>query len=459
MAPRQAHVAGSYETRTPPMKFLQWQRSISPSWFTSTSACSSRIVHTPLIFPEGVRDTPTTRAAAVFAFFGVADIPKSCPRCKKGVVLRVRTKTRDGDEYMLRCEEHGKRHFERSLNSHGIVKQIEVGRWMPYLFYVVHLTLQRRLVDVTAELTEAYGNINESTRTRWRRMYQEALRHACEHGGLMEIGGGREIAVFDETTIGTHDNDDEEDLGKLKFSQTRASTKAVNTRVLRKRSDGWSVSKTKRFKKITLPAKTIYKQRVGTSLKYTLSPMPKRKKVTNVYNRGKRGTTKDTRSNSIWLWAAVTVGRGSARYTHGNALKRFTFKILPRKSEAIRNKPRGFEEMSAAISSRIKRGTFLVMDKWLASVKAVKKLGFRHAPAVNHSLGWRDTTTGYHSNDIESENARIKIRFRRIYGKLRITELDMYEYTFSINKGLTITNVMDAFCLMNGGKLKNNLLK
>ena len=92
------------------------------------------------------------------------------------------------------------------------------------------------------------------------------------------------------------------------------------------------------------------------------------------------------------------------------------------------------------------------------SVKAVKKLGFRHAPAVNHSLGWRDTTTGYHSNDIESENARIKIRFRRIYGKLRITELDMYEYTFSINKGLTITNVMDAFSLMNGGKLKNNLL-
>ena len=48
---------------------------------------------------------------------------------------------------------------------------------------------------------------------------------------------------------------------------------------------------------------------------------------------------------------------------------------------------------------------FLVFDGWKSSKAAVETLGYQHAPPVVHDKGWRDRTTGLHSNDIESESA------------------------------------------------------
>ena len=52
-----------------------------------------------------------------------------------------------------------------------------------------------------------------------------------------------------------------------------------------------------------------------------------------------------------------------------------------------------------------------------ASKAATKRLGYRHAPPVNHTAGWRDSATGYRSNDVESENNRIKAWLRKRYSK------------------------------------------
>ena len=109
------------------------------------------------------------------------------------------------------------------------------------------------------------------------------------------------------------------------------------------------------------------------------------------------GTSADTRSNGKWLWAAVTVGCGTQLYTHGNGLSRYTYRILPNKQDAKCGKPRGYDEVKDTILARVAKGSFLVHDKRLASVKAVKSiesLGYWHAPPVNHSSGWRDAATG-----------------------------------------------------------------
>ena len=154
----------------------------------------------------------------------------------------------------------------------------------------------------------------------------------------------------------------------------------------------------------------------------------------------------DTRSNGKWLWAAVTVGRGLEVFTHENEKKRFTFRFLPKKADAQQEKPRGFDEIRDTIKARIKPGSILVNDKWKSTVKAVESLGFKHAPPINHSVEFRDRVTGFHSNDIESENNRLKHWSRIRYGRLSLGELDLHEYSFYINVGRDMKTICRNLC-------------
>jgi len=163
-----------------------------------------------------------------------------------------------------------------------------------------------------------------------------------------------------------------------------------------------------------------------------------------------QGTAADPRSNGRWLWAAVSVGKGKEKWTHENGKKRFTWRILPSMYNAIRNKPRGFEEIRKTIDEHVKKKSILVFDGWPSSEKAAKDLGFQHAPPVVHEVGWRDTETGFHSNDIESENNRLKHWARIRYGALKLTELDLHEYTFYVNAGETMADVMRGLALSGG---------
>ena len=105
--------------------------------------------------------------------------------------------------------------------------------------------------------------------------------------------------------------------------------------------------------------------------------------------------------------------------------------------------------MKDALQSRIGKGSFLVHDKWAATSKAIKELGYKAAPPVNHSAGFRLVESGWHSNDIESEFARLKGWLRRRYGRLPSAlsdqfSGDLYEYTFMTNYTPTWEKVLEA---------------
>ena len=70
---------------------------------------------------------------------------------------------------------------------------------------------------------------------------------------------------------------------------------------------------------------------------------------------------------------------------------------------------------------------------------------------MNHSEGFHDSNTGFHSNDVESENNLIKRFLCRRYGKLLLgkykaitndTILDLYEYVVRNNVGDDVATFM-----------------
>ena len=84
---------------------------------------------------------------------------------------------------------------------------------------------------------------------------------------------------------------------------------------------------------------------------------------------------------------------------------------------------------------------------------AVRRLGYRHTRPVQHRVTFRDAETGFHTNDVESENNRIKRFLRKRYGYLKLgrykqidndTALDLYEYVFYVNIGSQMSDVMKA---------------
>ena len=118
-----------------------------------------------------------------------------------------------------------------------------------------------------------------------------------------------------------------------------------------------------------------------------------------------------------WLFAAVLVGNKATRYTHDNGRKRFTFHIMYLPKTAPDGKPRGIKSTKKAILKCISPKACVAHDKWKASSPALADIGF-NAPPVNHSQGWRDRATGFHSNDIESEFSRLKRSVRERCGRL-----------------------------------------
>ena len=116
------------------------------------------------------------------------------------------------------------------------------------------------------------------------------------------------------------------------------------------------------------------------------------------------------------------MGKGAEVWTHQNKKKLFTFALLPKSTAAPDGKPRGLESIKATIQQHVALESILVFDKWLATEAAVKALGYKHAPAINHQKFFRDTNTGFHSNDIESEFNALKRFIRERYGVLQIQE-------------------------------------
>ena len=252
-----------------------------------------------------------------------------------------------------------------------------------------------------------------------------------------KVGGKGVVVVIDETVTcvgkGIRKAKGAVNHGKPRHPGTR-SRSVVRKRILKR-----------------LPAQTIHRGSKGKR-----GPAVKKRPAA----RPQRTEPKDKRSGGRWVWAAVAVGKGKEVWTHDNQKKRFAFELLPKPSVAPDGKPRGLESIKNTIRKHVAPGSILVFDKWTATVSAVKALGFQHAPAINHTKYFRDTTTGFHSNDIESEFNALKRFIRQRYGVLQLQEEtteelleagDIFEYMFYRNVGNKFSDVMAAFAHAQGG--------
>ena len=109
-------------------------------------------------------------------------------------------------------------------------------------------------------------------------------------------------------------------------------------------------------------------------------------------------------------------------FTHKNRLKKITYRLMPSARRAVKEKPRGFDEIPATVQAKVAKGSYLILDGWLATEKAVNSLGYGYAPPVKHEKHFRDPNTGSHTNDAESGNSRLKRWSRQRYGKLQLNE-------------------------------------
>jgi hypothetical protein len=102
---------------------------------------------------------------------------------------------------------------------------------------------------------------------------------------------------------------------------------------------------------------------------------------------------------------------------------RISFTWLPDSLVTPTGKSRGTDEMAAALKCCVRQRSLVVHDCWWATAAALTKLNYEQAPAVNHSKGFREHVdgqrSGWHSNDAESEFARLKHFVRARFGRLQ----------------------------------------
>ena len=161
------------------------------------------------------------------------------------------------------------------------------------------------------------------------------------------------------------------------------------------------------------------------------------------------------KNNGKWLWLAIAVGKGTEVYTHANQRKRVAFRLLPCKSAALDGKPRGLREIQDSLVAHVRAGSMLVYDGWTSTDAAALNLKYQRAPPVCHEDAYRDSATGFHTNDAESENNRVKRWSRRRYGQVNLTEHEMQEYVFYENVGPEADDMFRGLAMSSGGVISN----
>jgi hypothetical protein len=209
------------------------------------------------------------------------------------------------------------------------------------------------------------------------------------------------------------------------------------------------------------PARTVYNNQMIVPGTHTLRKRPSSNERPVARERPAASLKRpaaNLKNNGKWLWVAVDVGRRKNPLTHANGGKRVTYRLLPRKSDAIDAMPRGLAEIKATLQSRVREGSFLVFDGWLSTRSAARALGYDCAPPVVHGDCYRGPATGFHTNDVESENARIKRWNRAHYGRLNVIADEMDEHIFYTSVGSDMASVFKGLAHGNGGILRNPIL-
>jgi hypothetical protein len=351
------------------------------------------VVRAPIEFPEHLSDSLSVRACAVFVKYGVVETIRECPRCRGGVRLGIRKLGCGYTTLQWTCEEGGWAHLGECINSFGLLVNVPINSWMPFLSFFKQLRLGHRLSEIAKELRAGYGAISVSqTIPKWRRLYQAQLHKACEINDVLMIGKEKgDVVVVDETVVGVH-----------KYDGFSAITKGISKGSPRIRKD--TRSKPVVAKRILRrePGRTIWRKPAARKRPAGLKNAKK-----HVLKRPAANSS-DRRSNGRWLWLGVLVGNKKNVYTHSNQKKQVTFRMMPKKDDAKSHRPRGLLEMKDTLEMRLNRNAFLVYDGWKATDSAANQLGYRHANPVKHNVTYRDAETGFHTNDAESENNRLK---------------------------------------------------
>ena len=408
----------------------QYRRGVCEAWFESSASLVAHGLMQRVEFPPSWGDSLAARGIMAMASFGLVKGVTRCPKCGKAVVLR-----RDAsDRFRWWCATGGRAHFQQPLNSIGVLTDIRLSNWFPFLHCIVLLRLGYKWSIILEEIRAGNGVECHKTLVAWRRVYQTALKkYLLDTDGMM-LGGKDEVVVIDESNLGA-----QKGIAKApqKPRSMSNSKPIVRKRILKRE-----------------PARTIWRKKSGKP------PTMKSMKKSKTARPPMKAKAKDARSHGRWLWAAVVVGKGKECWTHENGKKRFTFMLLPPAASAPRGKPRGLESIMQTLRLRVHPKSYLVFDKWKATVGAVERLGYQHADPIVHGREFRDHETGFHSNDIESEFNRFKRWVRQRYGQLppggnashaEFEDLDLYEYTFYNNVGDSMGAVMKALAHSQGG--------
>ena len=461
--PKRARQPGLHESELPSCTFKEWQTEISEKWFASDTAFQKFVLHRPVLDPHGDCVSLTVRAIAIFMRFGIAFQIKKCTRCGKEASFEERT-SRGWTTYGYTCKRVGHKHMELNLNKFGFLTKVPVNSWMPFLHFMNLLRLGRSYKAIIQELQAGYGNICVATLRRWRAIYQEALGGALHEMGALKVGGRNEVVVLDECIVGIHPEDGwalgSKGINKAGAEQNRKSErKDVNKLVHHGAMKRLPARTLLPGEKAVSSSSILIKKKPASVSRVQKKPSSVLKKPAKAHPaKIAKKPSANLKKNGKWLWVAVVVGKGKAVFTHANRKKRVTYRLLPRSSQASQGKPRGFQEMSATVQSRVVKGSYLVFDGWAATNKAVNALGYKCAPPVNHEKWFRDRVTGFHTNDAESENSRLKAWSRARYGKLHIDAHEMDEYVFYINVGDNMLDVFRGLAMSNGGPCANNLM-
>lgn len=450
--PKTARSLGLYEQTFPPMPFRTWQKQLCSDWFETDTDFVARIIQQPLQMPPSIPDNLTVRAIAVFVRFGVAAVVPECPTCGGNVKFEARS-SREWTTYGWTCASVGHKHFEGQINCYGLLQSIPINSWMPFLHLINSLRLEKVWGHIVRELQAGYGNIKDDTFRSWRLLFQRQLAASLVPLDALMVGGDHYTTVCDETVVGVNADD-----GWV------LETRGINKGGARQqRTRPWRMTKMLTKKNILKkhPARTVYNNQMIVPGTHTLRKRPSSNERPVARKRPAASLKRpaaNLKNNGKWLWVAVDVGCRKNPLTHANGGKRVTYRLLPRKSDAIDAMPRGLAEIKATLQSRVREGSFLVFDGWLSTRSAARALGYDCAPPVVHEDGYRDPKTGFHTNDVESENARIKRWNRARYGRLNVIADEMDEYIFYTNVGSDMASVFKGLAHGNGGILRNPIL-
>ena len=460
--PKQCHKDGLHTMVLPECSFREWLEAENEAWYSSDTAFQTYIIHRRVLSSDGDLVPLPVRAIAIFMKHGVAMQVKKCVKCGGPSRFECRT-SRGWTTYGWTCRAVGHKHMEIQVNKYGFLTEIPINSWLPFLQMVNMFRLGKNFGSIVEEIQAGHGNIDAKTIRKWRNVYQQALGSSLDYTKARVIGGKNMTVVLDEAVVGVHPEDgwsgETRGVNKAGAQQTRTGKRKEISNLVEKGVMKKLPGRTLHAAEKSTSASPLLVNKKPASRKITKKPASSvMKKPSSRLPPAKRPKIKNLKASGLWLWLGVCVGEKKKVFTHKNRLKKITYRLMPSARRAVKGKPRGFDEIQATVQSKVAKGSFLIFDGWLATEKAVKSLGYRYAPPVKHEKHFRDPNTGFHTNDAESENSRLKRWSRQRYGKLQLNEHELDEYVFYVNVATSAHGVLHGLAMSNGGVCKNDLL-